>query len=181
MPTLTKYFKCESFDPVFKVVGEFKGDIKFNDLNASIFFMEKPTHRGHYPQIARVSPFTQNCGIKTLQNLYTIRSEKDIKQIESFLFFMCNTGIIVGSDAEEVREGIDEGDYEGTTISYIRHFGREYTITPAIWNPNYSWSKFHKIMLFYKYLNVQEYNQFNWYEVDSEGAMCSQVKKGTSW
>ena len=124
----------------FKVVGTLTGDINFNALTglATIYI---PTR---YQMQMKIDSFTSNCGVKSISGgyLYSIeQSNKFMQIIESFLYYCCNCGIVVGSDW-----------IRGSMLRVIQSVGN-YTITEPVWNPNYTTNPDHKILLFYKYLD----------------------------
>ena len=127
----------------FRVNGTLHGDINWNNISANIE-IKIPNNR-----IAecRVEPFTNNCGIKTIQNIRNFQqSSFYLKYVESFLYYCCNCSIIVGSD------WISKID-EGCTGKAMKQ--NNYIITKPVWNQNYYYTPDHQIFLFYKYLNEE--------------------------
>ena len=160
---------CES--PIFEVIGSLTGDIKWNNMDAQIkwkipyFKHEKNKHDNYversggcvyYPfnYNVKITSFTSNCGAKAISSLGgpTEYMKLFINYLESFLYYKCNCGVIVGSDFFVSNE------YHGGTGSNITKFGTGYTKTDLVWNPNYTTpnSNKHNIFLFYKYLNKDE-------------------------
>ena len=146
---------------LFEAKGMLTGDIDWNNAEAHIeikvpstidmksqyekYFGE--TKAVLYGEVwsAKISPFTSNCGVKALHHLYC--DGKDAKLflsiLESFLYYCCNCGIVVGSDSVS----------GGQTGAIIRQYGTGYVFSEPVWNPNYTWDMGHKIFLFHKYLD----------------------------
>lgn len=112
-------------------------------------------------QIA-VNPFTGNCGIKAVDHLSfqdTVLAtqlrkewrEKCIEMAESFLYHVCNAGIVLGSDS-----------LGGATLSSIQKYGKDYMFSDKVWNPNYTWAKTHKVQVFSKILVDRKYPDETW-------------------
>ena len=135
--------------PVFNVSGTLSGDINWNDMDVQIN-IENP-----WKTTCNIKPFTHNCGIKTIQDLYiTINMPDEVRKwlllkLESFLFHCGNTGILIGSDTTAPEMG--------QTLKTIKNDGIGYHIHDAVWNPNYTWDLSHKICLFYKNLKGEDY------------------------
>ena len=147
---------------MFEAKGTLTGDINWNNAEAQIkihfpFKIElKSEHDlilGESKKIpyratwsAKISPFTANCGVKALHHLWCDNWGQDaqlfLSILESFLYYCCNCGIVVGSDT-----------VGGSTGDMIRQYGTGYVMSEPVWNPNYTWDHGHKIFLFHKYLD----------------------------
>ena len=142
---------------IWRVTGDLSGDINWNNIDAQIILnipysldkkQEAEDYYKRYNSQANsaqfgvyIRPFTGNCGIKSIQYLNGY-SELFIKFMESFLYYCCNCGIIIGSDYE----------YGGVKKDLIK-YSTNYIWTDPVWNPNYTFNLEHKIQLFYKYLD----------------------------
>ena len=155
----------------FYVDGDLSGDINWNNINANIYLRVHAPKELYSPESAQkykrkygclpfdfqfeaqVSPFTNNCGVKALHHLRAGKNDVNLKKkfleyVESFLYYCCNCGIIVGSDY--IQREYDTG----ATYRYLRDSGTDYVFTPEVWNPNYTETLNHNIFLFYKYLDA---------------------------
>ena len=124
---------------LFKIDGVLTGDINFNSCHGVITIVLS----NYITLQMTIASFTGNCGVKTISYPYCLSQydTKFMKIIESFLYYCCNCGIVVGSDW-----------VSGSMSRLIQSVGN-YTITEPVWNPNYTTSPNHKILLFYKYLD----------------------------
>lgn len=129
-----------------KVFARLEGSAEGSDINWNNFqghFKISDDHETIFS--ARIRPFTENCGAKSISHLYYLRGEnghfdKYLDILEYVLYDRCNAGLIVGSDF-----------IFGRTYNYIKKFGRGYVFSDHICNPTYGKPKnSHMIGLFYK-------------------------------
>ena len=140
---------CTSYEKTtdkwsFRFDGVLDGDIDWNNSDGKISVRFPDGSEAS----AVIKPFTANCGMKAMSYLYvsSLALKKEfVTLVESFLYYCCNCGIVVGSDY------IEKGEYIGSTLNMIKD--TDYVILPEVWNPNYSWNSEHKICLFYKNLD----------------------------
>lgn len=127
-------------DLLFKIDGSLTGDINWNACSATGIISVSSIKLIWF----KINSFTQNCGIKTLEQIsFSSGDGKELlKYIESFVWYCCNGGIIVGSDT-----------IINSTRNFIKAYGENYKFTEPVWNPNYTWNFEHKICLFYKELD----------------------------
>jgi len=113
-----------------------------------------------------INPFTGNCGIKAISHVYfaadQAMSAKDRKSwrarvltmVEGFLYHVCNCGLVIGSD--------NNAGGSWSTGGTVKEFGVDYTFSNWVWNPNYTWSKGHKVQVFSKELVGRNYPDETW-------------------
>ena len=156
IPHFEPYLK----NPIWEVIGDLQGDIDWNNIDATIT-LQVPYPKGHkdenydgfqnFYQIM-VSPFTNNCGVKALHHISCSDKRTEFRRyflnlVESFLYYCCNCGIIVGSD-------FIDGNWKGTTGEFLKQVDMGYTFTAPVWNPNYKFNPHHNIFTFYKALDA---------------------------
>ena len=129
----------------FSADGVLDGDYDWNNCDAKVFITFD--NQTDSPYSAVIKPFTSNCGIKAISHLYgyTVHQQEFLEILESFLYYCCNAGIIVGSSYKN-----------DATSKTIKNSKIPYTLSPNVWNPNYHWDYTHKIFTFYKILNPDD-------------------------
>lgn len=148
MATCTKSVNVGEKSYLLTLEGSFAGDIGINDFEGKIKIALKSDPKNLLFQ-ATVEPFTHNCGIKALSYV-VIRSgdiavQAELLHIaEAAIYYACRCGILIGSDF-----------IGGNTYIIVKNSGKDWVFTDPVWNPNYTWSKAHKISLFRKHLEAQ--------------------------
>ena len=141
----TNYYKKETENWSFAAGGVLEGDYDWNNCDAKVYITFN--NENDFPYRAVVKPFTSNCGIKAISHLYgyTVHQQEFLEILESFLYYCCNTGIIVGSSCQN-----------DATSRVIKNSRIPYILSPNVWNPNYHWDHEHEIFIFYKILNPDD-------------------------
>lgn len=138
--------------------GDFEGDIKSNDCDlvfSCILQGVKENVGANSLFSVGIRRFTGNCGFKAIDHFRVFHAIKKnaadlLLLVESFAYHYCNCGYLIGSD--------DDG--YGLTGNVVRRYGKDWCITPSIWNPNYTWDLEHKVFMFYKDLTNRNYPNY---------------------
>ena len=150
-PQFTNGYKYE-----IKAVGDFGGDIKCNDCDLILSCVLVGEHLNVNSLFSvGIRRFTGNCGFKSIDHLRMFHAIKKnaaelLTLIESFAYHYCNCGYLIGSD----------DDNGGLTGNVVKSHGKDWQITPSIWNPNYTWDDSHKVFMFYKDLTSRNYPNY---------------------
>lgn len=133
-------------------------DIKWNNMSGILQLNLTDGNIKYTIAHVGIDCFTGNCGVKAIDHLSFYPNHDNLKSnilsiFESFLYHKTNCGILIGSDTVE--------PHPGGTIKAIKSFGKNYEFSKPTWNPNYTWSKQHRIAFFSKDLNKEEY--FNYW------------------
>lgn len=179
-PALAKWLNKPEGALQLKVVikAEVRGsDIKWNDMAGTLCGSVRVDDKEICQLFScNIVHFTGNCGIKSIDHLtitvpplsdtLTAERKEFLKILESFVYHKTNCGYLIGSDTCTTQ-------YKGRTLMNILAYGENYHVSDAVWNPNYTWSKDHKVAFFWKDLNKDKH-------VDYWQGGISVPMKGTS-
>lgn len=178
---ISKWVKHPLKEPTISVVldAEVAGsDIKMNDMAGTLKAEVQDDGKFCLNLFScNLVHFTGNCGIKAMDHLsfFQLPATKDkhkddyskmLSIIESFAWHKTNCGFLIGSDT--CAKG-----YKGATLMNIEQYGTNYHVSKPTWNPNYTWSKDHKVVYFDKDLNSVKH-------VDYWGQVKATPLKGAS-
>ena len=154
--------KAPKMEPKLLVKGHRNNsDIKWNAMTGEMFFdIPKEAQAKGFQSLfkAHIQPVTGNCGVKAISHLwlykdFTKTKDEHLKEkatlalniIEDFLYHNTNCGLVLASDT-----------IGGGTHQIIQAGEKGWNETEHVWNPNYTWSKDHKVSMMWKVLNKEE-------------------------
>lgn len=184
---IAKWLKVPEDKFTIKVVlkAEVKGsDIKWNDMAGTLWGSVRVDDKEIIQLFScNIVHFTGNCGIKSFDHLYFLTIPTQVKDqfvnqfkelfkvIESFVYHKTNCGYFIGSDT-------CTGAYKGRTLMNVLAYGENYHVSDAVWNPNYTWAKDHKVAFYWKDLTQDKHVDY-WQNVSNllvKGASQEVVK-----